>query len=318
MNNYKVLHAVVQGASHKDKNKPCQDAALSYSDLEKGFYIIAVSDGHGSESHFLSDSGSKIATEVAVNTIKKFLEMPESKQLSVPFSDSGKISLKNDNPVKENKASKKQKENGKLLQRLISSLISHWNISIEKHWQENRPSADFMKAQKVPDETIKDYLNDFHIENAYGCTLMAFAISPDFWFGLQIGDGTCMAFNNKSEIFKPIPNDERFTGSNKTASLCNDDAIDNFRYCYGNNLKPAAVFLASDGMDGVYSQMLDFSEPKLSEFYSQLIKKINDAGFKTTVAEIKKVLPQLSAKGVTRDDISIAAIIDLVKIKKLN
>ena len=97
MKNIRTFQSVALGESHKVKNTPCQDAALSDENTENGIYIALVSDGHGSERHFMSDHGSKILVQVTKGTIKSFLETAECNQLSVPFATSGVISSNDEN-----------------------------------------------------------------------------------------------------------------------------------------------------------------------------------------------------------------------------
>ncbi len=63
----------VQGAAHKKDNKPCQDMA-KFECYKNKFFLVAVADGHGDSRHDQSEHGARIATEVAINEMKKLLE----------------------------------------------------------------------------------------------------------------------------------------------------------------------------------------------------------------------------------------------------
>ena len=65
-----VFHKSVKGASHIASGKPCQDYSLSYN--ENGLQIVVVCDGHGGNTYFRSDVGSKLAAEVTVELLKNF------------------------------------------------------------------------------------------------------------------------------------------------------------------------------------------------------------------------------------------------------
>ena len=317
MGNIRTFHSVALGESHKAKNTPCQDAALNFEEHEIGIYIALVSDGHGNERHFMSDHGSKILVQVALDSIKGFIETSDCNLLSVPFATSAVISSNDEKSSADEQISNKKPDNqAKLMKGLISSIMAKWNLAIEKDWNENTPSLEYMKAKNVPEASIKDYSNGINIEVAYGCTLIAFIKTLDFWVAFQIGDGTCIAFDVNGEPFLPIPDDERYSGST-TASMCNEDALESFRYCYGNTEAPVAVFLGSDGLDGVFGTMDEFSIPQLENFYKNIIKTFIKKGFERTVKEIEEALPQLSAKGVTRDDMSLAGVINLDEISGL-
>lgn len=73
---YGYYHMVrVQGASHVKHDQPCQDA-FAYLKGEKADdpFIVAVADGHGDKRYDMSRYGSKLATEVAVRTLKELYE----------------------------------------------------------------------------------------------------------------------------------------------------------------------------------------------------------------------------------------------------
>ena len=90
------------------------------------------------------------------------------------------------------------------------------------------------------------------IEQTYGCTLMCFASTRTYWFAFHIGNGKCVAISVDSgriENSEPVPWDEKCL-RNVTTSLCDPEALEKFRYCYGGkDTLPLAVFLGSDGID---------------------------------------------------------------------
>lgn len=92
---------------------------------------------------------------------------------------------------------------------------------------------------------------------------------------------------------------------NKTTSLCDSSAIEEFRYSYcGDGNKPLAVFLGSDGIDDSFG-----ATENMVNFYVQVLKLINKEGLEIAVSNIQETLPQLSKIG-SKDDISIACIYD--------
>lgn len=126
----------------------------------------------------------------------------------------------------------------------------------------------------------------------------------------HIGDGKCIAFNDDGIWFEPIPWDEKCF-LNKTTSLCDSSAIDEFRYCYcGDGNKPLAVFLGSDGIDDSFG-----ASENMVNFYVQVLKLINKEGLKIAVVNIQETLPQLSKIG-SKDDMSIACIYDEEALQK--
>jgi hypothetical protein len=70
---YIGFKAIAQGDSHKEKNLPCQDAAFVLALPNCGIAIVA--DGHGSEKHFRSDTGSRTAVDTARDAISGFVKL---------------------------------------------------------------------------------------------------------------------------------------------------------------------------------------------------------------------------------------------------
>jgi serine/threonine protein phosphatase PrpC len=69
----KVYAARCRGASHKREGKPCQDSFAIWNGIidEKQISILVVADGHGGEKYDLSQYGSALAAEAAIDEIKK-------------------------------------------------------------------------------------------------------------------------------------------------------------------------------------------------------------------------------------------------------
>ena len=107
----------------------------------------------------------------------------------------------------------------------------------------------------------------------------------------------------------PIPWDERCF-LNKTTSLCDNEPVEEFRYCAeGDGHFPAAIFLGSDGLDDTFGD-----GDKLYNFYGNLIRMIKKNGLEAVTSEIQTSLPRLSEIG-SKDDMSIAFVYDESKIE---
>ena len=166
-----------------------------------------------------------------------------------------------------------------------------------------------MQKAQVPNKNIHIFNEGKNIEQAYGCTLITYAQTNNYWFSFQIGDGKCVVFEENGNWKEPIPTDDNCIG-NITTSLCQSNAIDSFRYCYSGEKNPATVFLSSDGIDDSYS-MKD-----LSFFYKLIIQEFVNSGFDKTYEQIKMSLPIISKKG-SQDDMSLAGVIDFNKAKQI-
>lgn len=296
----KDLYRYCPGDSHIKTGKPCQDCARSISnDL---YSMAIVSDGHGGERYFRSNIGSEYAVKITRSAVDSFVkEMNESP-----------VCLFKDKPftTSETSTDKSKDKVNDALRWLFSSIICQWNIAITEHALKNDLSK--WEQQNVEKKYLDEFENkrkdeDATFEKTYGCTLMAYVQTPDYWFAFQIGDGKCVSLtqvSDKLECTKPIPWDERCF-LNKTTSLCDSQAIDGFRYCYqGDGNFPLAVFLGSDGIDDTYGD-----EDGLYNFYVKLYKIILQQGAKEAKKELKRTLPVISKRG-SKDDMSIACVYD--------
>lgn len=275
----KVFYSSAQGASHKKKNKECQDWSGSYCDEKCAIAIVC--DGHGGDDYVRSGIGSKIACEVAKKDIINFIDTVKLEDLN--------------------------KNSNELLERLEASIISGWSGSIQQDFAE-RPFAD--DELKNVSEKAKAKYRDGEIEGAYGTTLIAVAMTKDYWFGLQIGDGKCVAVTKESQLGKPIPRNEKCF-LNATTSICDKDALINFRHRYSQKL-PAAIFVGSDGVDDSFS-----NDEQLYGLYRTIVYSFATTDFDEAKKDLEKYLPGLSKKG-SGDDVSIAAIFDMDAIAELS
>jgi len=258
----------IQGASHIQKQIVCQDSAAHY--YNDTFATAVVSDGHGSEKHFRSDIGSKIAVDISIQTIKEFITR-EKDYIHTIFSNPDKI-----------------------LKQLASNIIYRWSEKIHQHFNENPLTEE--------EQTLHRNIDVEKIAHIYGATLIIAVMTKKFWFALQTGDGACVTITNKNtaEIF--VPKDDRLI-FNFVTSLCDADAIGNFRYYFSEINKekqpPLGIIITSDGVVNSFKEdhFLDFNCKTLNLFTTQ----------ENASEEIQKFLPILTEKG-SKDDVSIAGI----------
>lgn len=251
----------VKGASHEEDGTPCQDSARVFT--SEGFAVAAVSDGHGSEKHFRSASGSEMATRVAIRSICDFAER-----------NNGLDGIFRSDP--QNAA-----------RRIAANIICGWNNEIAAHIAllplNEKERAVCEKYGGIPNEVM------------YGATLIVAGITENGCFGLQIGDGSFLA-QNKDEMFFPVPEDLKLVG-NLTTSLCDNNAIESFRYFYSED-NFSGVSLSSDGLINSFVNIEDFLK---------FGKRILTAVENNTAAALGEHLKMRSRCG-SRDDISVAAI----------
>lgn len=304
------LYNYCQGESHKSTDKACQDCA--YAESSDTLSMAIVCDGHGGERYFRSKYGSKFAVEITKKAIHSFVEnMDEStingKQTYSVFQDAPFTSYSAANATDQQIDSKAHRA----LTWLFSSIISQWNEAIANDARDR--DLDEWELAHVEQQWKDEFLtmrenNDATFEKTYGCTLMAYVQTPYYWFAFHIGDGKCVSMrlddSNNLVCEQPIPWDERCF-LNKTTSLCDSKALEEFRYCYqGNGNHPIAVFLGSDGLDDSYGD-----GDNLTNFYIQLFKIIIKGGKEKAEKELKRSLPIISQRG-SKDDMSVACVYD--------
>lgn len=164
------------------------------------------------------------------------------------------------------------------------SILKLINRSILARWNEA------IRNIKGPDPII-----------SFGCTLIAYLQTPKYWLALQIGDGKFVILDSDGVWKQPIPWDDRCI-LNFTTSLCDESAIEEFRYATGTTL-PHAVFLSSDGIDSTFED-----GELLYNFYNQILVTASNDGINQLNSQLPEVLLHFSRVG-SRDDMSLAVII---------
>jgi hypothetical protein len=186
-----------------------------------------------------------------------------------------------------------------------------WHEMVEKDVAQNPFREEEMEnvSDKYKIKYLSDNENERQIEKAYGCTLIAYAVTEEFSFGMQIGDGKCVVIDGDGAFVEPIPWDENCQ-MNVTTSICDSDASEEFRFAVSKN-KPTAVFCGSDGIDDSYA-----STEELYALYRSVLKIFSEHGKEVGKSEIKEYLPILTKRG-SGDDVSIALIIDYQHLELL-
>ena len=251
----------VKGASHEETGIGCQDSARVY--LTEHFAVAAVSDGHGSEKHFRSAAGSEMATRVAIRSICDFCER-----------NNGLDGIFLANP--DNAA-----------RRIAANIICGWNSEIAAHIG--------LLPLNQQEKAIYEKYNGIANEVMYGATLIVAGVTENGCFGLQIGDGSFCAQSGSEMIF-PVPEDAKLVG-NLTTSLCDSDAISNFRYFYREGVF-SGVMLSSDGLINSF-----LNEEDYLKFGHRVLSAVED-GTTSTLGEHLKMRSRCGS----RDDISVSAV----------
>ncbi len=281
MENYFAFAETCIGESHLRHNTICQDSSLCVNNDK--YALAAVADGHGSVQYLRTKIGSQLCVECALECIDEFLS-------SIDYAA---------------EAMATEKQRTELFSQLWRSIVSLWHQRAEEHYNNNPFTEEELSL--IPESLIRyreryqrgDFLG------AYGTTLIALAITEDFGFCIQIGDGTCVAVDKQGNICEPVPADENCYGC-VTTSICQEDAVQSVRFCYFDKKSiPEAAFLGTDGVEDSYG---DFE--LMHRFYAGLAGIFVSCGTDDGIKQLKEFLPRLTKEG-NGDDVSVAGIINI-------
>jgi hypothetical protein len=270
--------SVAQGISHKENEKPVQDAACSATRSFAGgeVAIAIVADGHGGEKYLRSAEGAAMAVREAQAVLLEFCGEIYSRPDAL-----GEMRKNVADFVERNLPMLEQK----ILERWRRKTLAHFRV---------RPLTD-----QEADIAEKHHLDTGSEDIAvlYGTTLVAALLTPDFHLSIHIGDGRCVIVEADGRCEAAVPEDEA-QGFGLTHSLCGSQALNEFRHAFGTRAISGMV-AATDGVVDSF----------LPESYAAFIVDRLRAGFiadpETTREELKRFLPSLSERG-SRDDCAIA------------
>lgn len=262
----KIYGESVQGASHIRNNVPCQDSH-KYVKLSEDITIIAVADGHGSETCPYSKSGSKIATNVFCKIMEDNLNsFQEDMEFFMTYLNrEGEI-------------------------RIAQAIETEWKRRVWKAHLDNNREKPINEEGKVDKDAIY---------KQYGTTLLGMMITSTFIFAFQLGDGD-MVFINDNDI-QPIIEGDKILGT-ETHSLCRPEAWKKAITLIRNknsDERPYLYMLSTDGFSNSYSSNDEYMV-SCRDYYS-LIK---EHGFEVVAGNLKDWLKETSELGCG-DDITV-------------
>lgn len=277
---WSIIGESVKGALHHRNGKPNQDAWAQ----SKTVHCLAVADGHGSAKHQRSDSGAKIAVNVAVKLLEKFADQWFDVRL-----------------IKEASSY------------LPGKIVQAWREAVEEDHQKYELSADPVQNNgEISDTTVKQ--DDTDIYSLYGTTLLAALLTENYALYLQIGDGNLLVMNEDGEIETPLPQNAAFI-ANETNSLSQANAANHFEQkiaFFAYQPPPVLISLSSDGYINSYTSPIEFAT---------VIKDIKQLLFEQGAEKIQAMLPdwldETSRQG-SGDDITIALLYRLPETQTLN
>ena len=257
----------VRGYKHIVENIARQDSAMFHVDPE-GWAMAAVADGHGGDEYFRSHVGSRLAVESALRSVRDCFQEKEAFREAL------------------------YRNADEILHRLESNIINNWNTLIRRFNEDpqtfdwNSPSDTLYETTEEDAEApIQDgispgweekwmaehdvEINEDCPERMYGSTLLVAVMTAEFCFSLQIGDGCCVLAYPDGHARIMIPLDES-KPRNLTNSLCENNALKNFRHDYvlyqkEQSRSEAEPANALDREDGTVTQTAQISEMEITE-----------------------------------------------------
>lgn len=282
-----VLGESVQGAAHKRRNLPNQDAhgfcAAPDGQLP---IILAISDGHGSDRCFRSHHGSKLAVRTAISESRACLEALSTARLS-EIRDTFE-------------------------RRFVGHLVRTWKANVLQHaalhpfTKEELPQP----AGAEPPTSSAEF-SESQITHAYGATLLVLILTQQFAVYLQLGDGEMLVVTDGAgsacpdgqsiEVTRPLPKDPSLI-ANETSSLCRDDAERSFRTRFHvlSDTIPALILLCTDGYSNAFESSAGFEQTA-----SDLLREIRECGVASIRESLTSELDHVSKAG-SGDDVTMA------------
>ncbi len=285
---YELFFNSVRGASHIKKDIPCEDFGLKADHGE--FKIFAVADGHGDPNCLRSSIGSEYICKIAAEELEDFAR-----------------SVK-DQGWTEKLFSKTEFE--PLFAQLITSIVGKWSIAIGEELNNNPLTEEELARAPVFAEEFRKGIKP---ERMYGTTLIAGLQTDKYLLLIQQGDGRCAVFDSNGDVSQPIPWDDRCF-ANATTSLCDDDAVESFRY-HVIDLEKDPIIACIAGTDGV-EDSFPTSMDKTHSYYRKILKFASENSIEALENILPEALSNLSATG-SADDVTISGIIDLERTRML-
>jgi serine/threonine protein phosphatase PrpC len=263
--NRRIYGESVRGASHIRTGKECQDS-FKKLELSDETAVIAVADGHGSDSCPYSKTGSVIAVNVFCQVLQNLIKN---------FDDDREFLLTYLN------------REGEI--RVAQAIEEEWKKRIWKNHNKH-------KREKQVNENGE--LDKDAVYRQYGTTLLGLVVTCDFIFAFQLGDGDILFVDAKT--VQPVIEGDKILGT-ETHSLCRRDAwkkaISTIRR---RTQEDTCLYLMStDGFANSYSSEEEFKKT-CRDYYLM----IQEHGFDTVSANLKSWLSETSELGCG-DDITV-------------
>jgi len=283
---WRVIGKSVRGAAHVRSGLPNQDR-ISWTP-ESGSVlplIVSISDGHGSNKAFRSDTGAELAVRAAQSISRSFLTSQTE-------------------PLNHSTIKRWAEEN------LPRELVRHWQNDVADDLTSKpftKAELDQLQAKENAEKCRQVVLNPVL---AYGATVLTAIITESYILYIQLGDGDILAVGEKGEVSRPLPRDERLF-ANETTSLSSEKAWLDFHTHFQvlSSLPPALVLLATDGYANSYR-----NDPEFLKVGPDILAALRSDGVEKVNEKLEEWLVDASTNG-SGDDITVGIVCRLDALK---
>lgn len=271
-----VFGASVQGASHIRSGRECQDS-LKKVVKDSGTVILAVADGHGSDSCPYSKTGSDAAVNVFCKILGDYLDTYAGQpEMLFTFL--------------------KREGDTKLAQ------------EIDAEWKRRILRLHTKSKREIPPEAEQDKKKEA-VCKLYGSTLLGLVLTEDFFFAFQLGDGDIVKVSENG-VYHIIEGD-KILGT-ETHSLSKAEswkkAVTLIRKREEKEQLPVMYMLSSDGLSNSYKNDEEF-EKTCMDYYLLL----REHGAKAVSDQLKTWLQETSELG-SGDDITALFVYEMPQV----
>ncbi len=185
---WRVVGRSVQGATHRRRDLPNQDALCWLPDAGVGSTVVlAVADGHGSRQSPRSQDGARFAVTAAVHELHDLVESAVDAIQTV--CDLAPVDLPN-------------------------VFVDKWRRAV----REDVDKTPF-SSETSDDSELRGRVCMADPFLAYGTTLLVAAVTPTDLLLWQLGDGDILLVTDDGKVSRPVQGDVRLV-ANETTSLC--------------------------------------------------------------------------------------------------
>lgn len=271
-----VFGTSVQGASHIRSGRECQDS-LKKVVKDSGTVILAVADGHGSNSCPYSKTGSDAAVNVFCKILGDYLDTYAGQpEMLFTFL--------------------KREGDTKLAQ------------EIDAEWKRRILRLHTKSKREIPPEAEQDKKKEA-VCKLYGSTLLGLVLTEDFFFAFQLGDGDIVKVSENG-VYHIIEGD-KILGT-ETHSLSKAEswkkAVTLIRKREEKEQLPVMYMLSSDGLSNSYKNDEEF-EKTCMDYYLLL----REHGAKAVSDQLKTWLQETSELG-SGDDITALFVYEMPQV----